>query len=59
MNKYAKSMICINKLIYIYNYNQDSLMSKKSNNLYLKNLSYWHEMLNSDLRRDRRGRAPH
>ena len=25
VNKYAKSMICINKLIYIYNYNQDSL----------------------------------
>ena len=45
MNKYAKSMICINKLIYIYNYNQDSLMSRKNNNLYLKNLLYWHEML--------------
>ena len=45
MNKYAKSMICINKPIYIYNTDKNSLMTKKSYNIYLKNLIYWHEML--------------
>ena len=45
VNKYAQSMICINKPIYIYNTDKNSLMTKKSYNLYLKNLIYWHEML--------------
>ena len=38
VNKNAKSKLCINKLVYIYNYNKDSLKNKKSWNLELENV---------------------
>ena len=43
INKYAKSKICLNKLIYIYNYNKDSLMNKRFEQIEFKNLIYRHE----------------
>ena len=42
--KYANSMICVNKAIYIYNINYDSLKRNKYNILYFKNLINWIEM---------------
>ena len=44
VHKYAKSMKCLNKLIYIYNDFHDSLMNKKYNIIELNNLMYRHEM---------------
>ena len=44
VNKNAKSKLCINKLVYIYNYNKDSLKNKKSWNLELENELYFLEM---------------
>ena len=45
VNRYAKSKICINKLIYIYNYHNDSLMNKDRLSLIeLENLLYRHNM---------------
>lgn len=45
VNKYANSMICVNKTIFIYYTNNDSLTRVKDNILYLTNLIYWLEML--------------
>ena len=42
--KYANSMICVKKIIYIYNTNNDSLMANKYNLLYIKNIIYWIKM---------------
>ena len=42
--KNAKSMICIKKIIYIYNINNSSLMRNKYNILYIKNLIKWVKM---------------
>ena len=44
VNRHAKSRLCINKVIYIYNYNKDSLMNQKSRTIEFKNLIYRHEM---------------
>lgn len=44
INKYGKSMRCINKIIYIYNDLNDSLMKKRYNELELQNLIYRHKM---------------
>lgn len=44
VNKYAKSMICIKKLIYIYYKNNNSLMGKMNRIVYLNNLISWNEM---------------
>ena len=44
VNKYAKSMICTNKLIYIYYKNNNSLMEKLNRTVYLNNLISWTEM---------------
>lgn len=44
INKYAKSMACVNKLIYIYYENNDSLMGKLNETIYLNNLIFWNEM---------------
>lgn len=44
INKYAKSMICVNKLIYIYYANNNSLMNKLNKTTYLNNLLSWNEM---------------
>ena len=44
INKYANSLICINKIIYTYYINSDSLITNKFNINYLKNLLYWLEM---------------
>ena len=44
VHKYAKSMKCINKLIYVYNNIPDSLMNKRYSLIELKNIIYRHEM---------------
>ena len=44
VNKYAKTMICVNKLIYIYNDFKDSLMKNRYNIIELNNLIYRHFM---------------
>ena len=43
VNKHAKSKLCLNKLVYIYNYNKYSLKNKKSWNLELENDLYFLE----------------
>ena len=44
LNKNAKSMICENKLIYIYHLNKKSIMTELNHYIYIKDLIYWHEM---------------
>ena len=44
VNKYAKSKICLDKLIYIYNDNNNSLMHNRYTNIEFQNLLYRHEM---------------
>ena len=44
INKYAKSKICINKVVYIYYSNNDSLTSNRINYTFLSNLISWLEM---------------
>jgi len=44
VNRHAKSRLCINKVIYIYNYNKGSLMNQKSRTIEFQNLIYRHEM---------------
>ena len=44
VNRYAKSKLCLNKLIYIYHYNPDSLISKRFGLIEFQNLLYRHEM---------------
>ncbi len=44
VNKYANSMICIKKVIFIYYTNSDSLMNNRFNSLYFLNLINWLEM---------------
>ena len=44
VNKYAKSMRCVNKLIYIYNDQNDSLMKNRHDLMELNCLIYRHEM---------------
>ena len=44
VSKYAKTKLCLDRLIYIYNNNNDSLMNKRTKNLEFQNLIYRHEM---------------
>ena len=44
VNKFAKSKLCINKLVYIYNYNENSLMHKRTGLMEIQNILYRHEM---------------
>lgn len=44
INKYAKSMICIKKVIYIYSTNKDSLMLNQFNIIRIKNMFKFEEM---------------
>ena len=44
VNKFANSKICVDKLVYIYNYNENSLMHKKLGIIEFSNLLYRHEM---------------
>ena len=44
VNKYAKSKVCLNKVIYIYNDMNDSLMRNRHNLMELNNILYRHEM---------------
>ena len=44
VNKYANSMICVNKVIFIYYSNNDSLMHKRYNSLYFSNILDYLEM---------------
>ena len=44
VNKFAKTKLCVDKLVYIYNYNENSLMHKKLGIIEFENLLYRHEM---------------
>ena len=44
VNKLANSKLCIRKIVYIYNKNDDSLMSNRFNKIDLINLLYRHQM---------------
>ena len=44
INKYAKSMFCINKIFYIYNSNEDSLMHNQFNIIRIKDIFKVEEM---------------
>ena len=44
VNKFAESKLCIEKTIYIYNFNKDSLINKKQGIIEFQNLLYRHEM---------------
>ena len=44
INKYAKSMICVNETIYLYKTNEDSLMNNKNNSMEINNRIYILEM---------------
>ena len=44
VNKFANSMICTNKTIFIYHFNSDSLNTNRLNILYMSNLINWIEM---------------
>ena len=43
VHKHSKSKMCINKLVYIYKYNNDSLMNNRFTIIGYKNLLYIHE----------------
>ena len=44
VNKYANSKLCVDKLVYIYNNNNDSLMNHRSSSEEFQNLIYRFEM---------------
>ena len=44
LNKYAKSMFCLNRTIYLYQTNNESLMNNRGNIIELKNRIYIFEM---------------
>ena len=44
LHRYAKSKKCVDKLVYIYNNNMDSLMNKRYGFIQFQNLIYRHEM---------------
>ena len=44
VNRFAKTKLCINKLVYIYNNNNDSLMNNRYGKDNFQNLLYRHEM---------------
>ena len=44
VNKFAKSKMCLDKLVYIYNNNNDSLMNNQNNRIQFQNIIYLHEM---------------
>ena len=44
INKYAESKICINKTIYLYNENDDSLKKNNINIIHIRNKIYYLEM---------------
>ena len=54
--RYAKSMLCVEKIIYIYNINNNSLMANKYNILYIKNLIKWIEMFKKILNNNTNGK---
>ena len=47
VNKYARSKICIKKIIYLYNNNNDSLMRSRFERIEIINLLYKHEIFNN------------
>ena len=44
VNKFAESKLCLNRLVYIYNYNNNSLMNKRFDAMEFHNILYRHEM---------------
>lgn len=53
INKSANSMICLNKTIFIYHFNSDSLNNNKLNILYMSNLLNWFEMFDKIIYHDK------
>ena len=51
--KYANSMICVEKSIYIHNIYNDSLMRNKYNIMYMNNLINWIEMYKKILNKEK------
>ena len=43
VNRFAKTKLCITRVIYIYNYNKDSLMNKRYGIIEFENLLFRHE----------------
>ena len=43
-SRYAKSKVCVNKLVYIYNNYNESLINNRFNAIEFQNLIYLHEM---------------
>ena len=56
INKYAQSMRCVNKVIYLYYLNIDSAMLNRGTLLELKNLIYRHEMYKEILGNKKEGK---
>ena len=44
VSRYAKSKLCLDRLVYIYNYNDKSLMNKRFGAIEFQNILYRHEM---------------
>ena len=44
VHRYAKSELCLDRLVYIYNYNNKSLMNKGFGTMEFQNILYRHEM---------------
>ena len=44
VHRYAKSELCLDRLVYIYNYNNKSLMNKRFGTMEFQNILYRHEM---------------
>ena len=44
VHRYAESKLCLDRLVYIYNYNNKSLMNKRFGNIEFQNLLYRHEL---------------
>ena len=53
INKYAKTMFCINKIIYIYNSNNDSLIHNHFNIFRIKNVFNIEEMYREILNKNK------
>ena len=44
VHRYARSELCLDRLVYIYNYNNKSLMNKRFGIIEFQNILYRHEI---------------
>ena len=44
VNRYAETKLCVNKLVYKYNFHKDSLMNKRNMTILIQNFIYRHNM---------------